>query len=277
MIRRIIFSFLLLLVLLGFFGCGNRVELLSDISESEGNEAISVLLTAGISSSKIPRKDGLVSIDVEHSQVARAIAILGEEGLPRERFVKMGDVFRKEGLISSPLEERARYIWALSQELSATLSQIDGVIKARVHVVLPEKTGGGEPSLPSSAAVFIKHKQGITLEDSVVQIKRLVSNSIPGLSSDKVTVVMLTSMVRLTRPDDNVRAAQNAKGGISQKEELTLNVSGKGQDIYFERRQLIVIFFILVASLVSIMVIFSYRQLRKKKSNADAQSSVTPT
>ncbi len=179
------------------FGCGGRVELLRDISEGEANEAIAALVNAGISASKVPGKDGLVGLDVEQSQVARAIAILGAEGLPRERFARMGDVFRKEGLISSPLEERARYIWALSQELSATLSQIDGVIKARVHVVLPEKTGGGEPMMPSSAAVFIKHKQGSNLDDSIPQIKRLVSNSIPGLSADKVTIVTLPAVQNL--------------------------------------------------------------------------------
>ncbi len=192
---------LLIWVALSLFlpGCGDRVELLRDIAEAEGNEAVSALHNAGIASTKLSGKDGLVNIAVDQSQVATAIAILSAEGLPRERFAKMGDVFKKEGLISSPLEERARYIWALSQELSATLAQIDGVIKARVHVVLPEKIGGGDPSLPSSAAVFIKHKPGIILEDSITQIKRLVSNSIPGLSADKVTVVMLTSMVRPQR------------------------------------------------------------------------------
>lgn len=120
-----------ILLLMTLFGCDGRVELLRDISEAEANEAMAVLLNANISSSKIPGKDGLVSLDVEQSKVAQAISILGSEGLPRERFAKMGDVFKKEGLISSPLEERARYIWALSQELSATLAQIDGVIKAR--------------------------------------------------------------------------------------------------------------------------------------------------
>jgi type III secretion protein J len=185
----------LILTIIGFLlaSCGGKVELLKDIAEAEANEAIAVLLDAGIASTKIPGKEGVVSLEVEQAKVARAIDILNAEGLPRERFAKMGDVFRKEGLISSPLEERARYIWALSQELSATLAQIDGVIKARVHVVLPEKSTGGDPALPSSAAVFLKHKQGIMLDESVPQIKRLVSNSIPGLSADKVTVVMLPS------------------------------------------------------------------------------------
>ncbi len=180
--------------------CGSRVELLKDVSEAEANEALAVLLQAGISAGKLPGKEGVVSLDVDQSQVARAITILNAEGLPHERYAKMGDVFRKEGLISSPLEERARYLWALSQELSATVSQIDGVIKARVHVVLPERSSGGEPAMPSSAAVFIKHKAGYNLDDAIPQVKRLVSNSIPGLSADKVTVVMLAANPKPPEP-----------------------------------------------------------------------------
>lgn len=177
--------------------CDTRVELISSVSESEANEALAALLDGGVKASKIPGKEGMVSLDVAQNDVSKAIGILRVEGLPRERYAKMGEIFRKEGLISSPLEERARYIWALSQEISSTLSQIDGVIKARVHVVLPERSAGGDPSLPSSAAVFIKHKTGVNLEDSVAQIKRLVANSIPGLSGEKVSVILIASNGRL--------------------------------------------------------------------------------
>ncbi len=175
-------------------GCTGKVELLQGVSETEANEALAALLESGINASKLPGKEGTVGIEVQSSEVARAISILRAEGLPKERYAKMGEVFRKEGLISSPLEERARYLWALSQELSATISQIDGVIKARVHVVLPERGSSGDPMLPSSAAVFIKHKSGINLDDSIPQVKRLVTNSIPGLAPDKVTVISLPSL-----------------------------------------------------------------------------------
>jgi type III secretion protein J len=198
---RVIASKIYRLSLLSFcvivlFGCGGRIELLAGISESEANEALAALIKADIQAGKIPGKDGLVSLDVDQKQVARAISILQVEGLPRERYAKMGEVFRKEGLISSPLEEKARYLWALSQELSATVSQIDGVIKARVHVVLPERSIGGEPALPSSAAVFIKYKQGYNLEDTIPQIKRLIANSISGLTADKVSVVLLPASLK---------------------------------------------------------------------------------
>lgn len=190
---KILLSILTLVFLLS---CSGKVELLQGVSESEANEALAALIDAGIPAGKLPGKEGTVGIEVESFEVARAIAILRSEGLPKERYAKMGEVFRKEGLISSPLEERARYLWALSQELSATISQIDGVIKARVHVVLPERGSGGDPVLPSSAAVFIKHKSGVVLDDSLIQIKKLVANSIPGLAVDKVTVILLPSSVR---------------------------------------------------------------------------------
>jgi type III secretion protein J len=193
-VGRLVFAGLLLALVAA---CGARVELISSVSESEANEALAALLDGGVEAGKIPGKEGMVSLDVAQSEVSKAIGILRVEGLPRERYAKMGEVFRKEGLISSPLEERARYIWALSQEISSTLSQIDGVVKARVHVVLPERSAGGDPSLPSSAAVFIKHKTGVNLEDSVAQIKRLVANSIPGLSGEKVSVILIASDSRL--------------------------------------------------------------------------------
>ncbi len=259
-------------------GCGNRVELLRDIAEVEGNEAVSALHSAGIESSKISGKDGLVNISVDQSQVAEAIAILNSEGLPREQFAKMGDVFKKEGLISSPLEERARYVWALSQELSATLAQIDGVIKARVHVVLPEKIGGGDPSLPSSAAVFIKHKPGIILDDSITQIKRLVSNSIPGLSADKVTVVMLTSMVRQSKDfgeKKNEDLPPTHQSNTNALKEIALKIKSENTTklVDTNMRTMIVgvIGTIILLACMTAAIIF-WR--RAKRSNSDTNSAV---
>jgi len=188
-------------------GCGGSVELLSNMNEREANEAVAVLSDADIKVQKLPGKDGVVNLTVDQSSVARAITVLSAEGMPRERRATMGDVFRKEGLISSPLEERARYLWALSQELSETISQIDGVLRARVHVVLPERSTGGEPPLPSSAGVFVKHRRSVNLEESVPQIKRLVASSIPGLTAEKVSVVLVPTSSAATA------TAQAAKAG----------------------------------------------------------------
>ena len=173
--------------------CTPQVELLSQTAEPQANEVLGALLQHGIAAEKVAGKEGKVSVRVPEDRVAQSMAILQAEGLPREAHASMGDVFKKEGLISSPLEERARMVFALSQELSATISKIDGVIDAEVHVVLPERGGFGETGNPSSAAVFIKYQDTASIESVVPQIRRLVANSISGLAYDNVSVVLVPS------------------------------------------------------------------------------------
>jgi type III secretion protein J len=187
-----------------FAGCGGQVELMASMPETEANEIMAALQNANITARKIPGKEGNVGVTIDSDKVGRAVDLLREKGLPRERFAGMGQVFRKEGLISSPLEERARYLYALSQELGATISQIDGVIVARVHVVLPERTVTGEASVPSSAAVFIKHQEGYDLDTVQPLIRRLVTNSIPGLTTEKVSIVLVNAQPhpQASRRDD---------------------------------------------------------------------------
>lgn len=170
--------------------CSASVHLVSELNEAEANEVLGLLLGANIAATKTTSKTG-VGIQVEPASVAQAIEILRQNGLPRERRAKLGDVFKKENLISSPLEERARYLYALAQELEHTLTSIDGVVTARVHVVLPERVGPMDPSTPSSASVFLKFRKGYGVENVVVPVRALVANGIPGLSQDRVAVVLV--------------------------------------------------------------------------------------
>ena len=211
-LTRIVLTVWLTLLLVA---CSSRVELMASMPEGEANEVMAALQNAGIEAHKIPGKEGKVGLTLDASQVGRAVDLLRAKGLPRERFAGMGEVFRKEGLISSPLEERARYLYALSQELGATLTQIDGVIVARVHVVLPERGSPGDPNTPSSAAVFIKHQSGYNLDTVLPQVRRLVTNSIPGLTPEKVSIVLVSALAS----DGNTSAAAttpDAKAGGAQ-------------------------------------------------------------
>lgn len=199
--RAAIVSFCMVLA-----ACGSRVDLMGAIPEEEANEVLGALLKADIPARKVTGKEGMVAVQVDGQNVSRALQVLRESGLPRERHAGMGQVFKKEGLISSPLEERARYIYALSQEISGTLSRIDGVVFARVHVVLPERGAAGEPGVQSTAAVFIKHQEGYDLELLQPQIRRLVTNSIPGLSTDRVSIVFVVAQAS---PSDASTPAAN--------------------------------------------------------------------
>lgn len=168
-----------------------KLDLYSGLSEREANEMLAVLQTNGVSAHKeYKAKDG-VTLLVEESELARAIQILNENGYPRENRDSIGNVFKKSGIMSSPFEERVRFIYALAEEVSKTLSEIDGVLTARVHIVLPEDPGLGEKIKPSSAAVFIKHRIGVDLDFFTPQIRRLVANAIEGVEYENVSVVLV--------------------------------------------------------------------------------------
>ncbi len=181
-----------ILIALLLIGC--KAELYTGINQKEGNEMLALLQTEGISADKEADKESKVKLLVDQSDIARAVDVLQRKGYPRERFSSMHDIFPKDGLISSPLEEHARLIYAKEQEIAHTLSEIDGVLVARVHVVLPEEwdSFGKKPS-PASASVFIKHASDVQMNIYISQIKQLVNNSIEGLSYDRISVILVPS------------------------------------------------------------------------------------
>ncbi len=167
-----------------------KQELYSNLSERQANEMIAVLKGAGIDSEKQVKEGGQFSIAAANGDFAAAIRTLSAQGYPRESYDSMGKVFKREGFVSTPLEERARLLFAMSQEISNTLTNIDGVVTARVHLNIPEKNPLSDKPQPASAAVFIKHRPDRNLASQVTQIKALVVNSIEGLQYDNVTVAL---------------------------------------------------------------------------------------
>jgi type III secretion protein J len=179
-------AFAATLLLLG--GC--QQELYSNLSEVDANQMLATLTANGISVEKISKgKDGF-TIAVDSRDMLRSIALLKDTGYPKSAHTSLERMFENRGIMPSPFEERVRYIYALGEEVAKTLSQIDGVIAARVHIVLPENPELGQPIKPSSAAVFIKHQPGVDLDFFQPQIRRLVSSAIEGLQYDAVTVVL---------------------------------------------------------------------------------------
>ena len=193
--RQLIRAVVLILCALGLSACGEKVSLLSSLPESDANDVVGALLSDGLQARKQQDKDG-VSIIIDIKDMSRAVKIIKAAGLPNKSQANLGEVFKKEGIISTPLEERARYIYALSQELEFTLSQIDYVILARVHVVLPERVAPGQPMQPSSAAIFIKHTPDLDPDIVDPRVRSMVASSIPGLNkagADKISVSFVES------------------------------------------------------------------------------------
>ena len=168
-----------------------EAELYNNLDQRQANEMVATLQQRGIPAQRVAVKGGQYTVVVDKGRFADSTAILKEAGLPKEEFQTMGQIFKKDGLVSSPMQERAQMIFALSQELSRTVSEIDGVLSARVHLVLPENDPLRQQLVPSSASVFIRHRSNMPVGNLVPQVKMLVANGVAGLSYDKVSVVLV--------------------------------------------------------------------------------------
>ncbi len=171
-------------------GCDKQATLFSGLEESQANSVVAALMDEGIACEKLPGDEGTWNVSISQSRFAAAANLCERRGIPRRKFNGVGDVFKKTGMVSSPSEERIRFMDAIAQDLSRTISMIDGVVDARVHVVLPENDPFAKNTLPSSAAVAIRSRWDADLGDVVPQIKSVVKNAIEGLSYEKITVTI---------------------------------------------------------------------------------------
>ena len=171
-------------------GCDKEVALHSQLEERQANLVMAALLDGGISCHKTPGDEGMWNVMIPESRFAEAANLLERKGLPRRAYQGVAEVFKNTGMVSSPSEERIRFMDALAQDLSRTISGIDGVVDARVHVVLPENDPFAKNTLPSSAAVAIRSRWDADITDLVPSIKNLVKNSIEGLKYEKIAVTV---------------------------------------------------------------------------------------
>ena len=171
-------------------GCEKEVALHSQLEERQANLVMAALLDDGISCHKTPGDEGMWNVMISETDFAKAANLLERKGLPRRAYQGVSEVFKKTGMVSSPSEERIRFMDALAQDLSRTISGIDGVVDARVHVVLPENDPFAKNTLPSSADVAIRSRWNADIADLVPSIKNLVKNSIEGLKYEKISVTV---------------------------------------------------------------------------------------
>ena len=171
-------------------GCKEETTLHSQLEERQANLVMATLMDAGIACRKKEGEENHWNVLIDTKDFAKAVNLLESNGLPQRTYQGVSEVFKKTGMVSSPSEWRIRFMDALAQDLSRTIATIDGVIDARVHVVLPENDPFAKNALPSSAAVAIRSRWDADIDDLIPQIKSLVRNAIEGLQYEKITVTV---------------------------------------------------------------------------------------
>lgn len=147
-------------------------------------------ITQALSGAGIPYRleegSGAVSVPIERVNDARLM--LAGQGLPEVGgFASMA---KDPGFGVSQFMESARYQHALESELARTISSLQQVDGARVHIAAPRNSSFVRDRQPGSASVFLQVKPGRRLSsEQVTSIVNLVASSIPELEANQVTVV----------------------------------------------------------------------------------------
>lgn len=198
-----------------------QMDLHTKATEADANEMLGALLAAGLSAKKQSPDAGKTwTISIDESEAVQAIDVLRVNALPRARRATMGELFKKEGLISSPTEERVRFIFGVEQELAETVSRIDGVMVARVHIVLPNNDPLASSVKPSSASVFVKHQRNADVQALVPAIKNLVVHAVEGLDYNGVTVTLVGATAQVPTPAGVAATAAAAPGAAPASRSL---------------------------------------------------------
>ncbi|ADU51091.1 flagellar M-ring protein FliF [Thermaerobacter marianensis DSM 12885] len=132
------------------------------------------------------------AILVPGTEVDRLRLELAAQGLPREGTVGL-ELMDSIPMGATEFERQVQYVRGLQGELARTISRLDGVEAARVHVVLPEDSPFVGQRRPATAAVLVQLKPGASLApEQVRSIMHLVASAVEGLKPEDVTVVDTT-------------------------------------------------------------------------------------
>ncbi len=164
----------------------SRTTLYASLPESEKSKILDALTNSGIDATIDPTTgDVMVPVPDYHESKMK----LAAQGLPTS--VPGGyDTLGEIQMGTSRSVEAMRLKQSQEIELARSITEIDYVTTARVHLAIPEKSVFVRDTAPVTASVFIQLLDGRSLGSTQVKaITHLVSSSVSGLNEENVTIV----------------------------------------------------------------------------------------
>ena len=180
-----------------------KTTLFSSLTEADKAKVVESLRQKGID----------VSLDTATGEVLvpstdyyQSKMLLAAEGLP-ESLPSGYDNLTDLPMGTSRSIEAVKIRQSQESELARSINEISGILGARVHLAIPDKSVFVRERGNPTASVFVKLGAGRSLgENQVRAIVHLVSSSVPNLPSENVTVVDQHGNL-LSRPTDDPTSA----------------------------------------------------------------------
>ncbi len=162
--------------------------LLGNLAGMDSNQVMEALNAADIAYTVEPNSGALL---VKSEDLGRARMKLAAAGVaPSDGNVGFEILDQEQSLGTSQFMEATRYRRGLEDELARTISSLNNVKGARVHLAIPKSSVFVRDERKPTASVLVELYPGRSLEPSqVMAIVNLVATSVPELTKSQVTVV----------------------------------------------------------------------------------------
>ena len=162
--------------------------LYGSLAGMDAKQVTETLAAADIAYTVEPNSGALL---VKADDVARARLKLAAAGVtPTDSNIGFEILDKDQGLGTSQFMEATRYRRGLEGELARTISSLNNVKAARVHLAIPKSSVFVRDERKPSASVLVELYAGRSLEPGqVLAIINLVATSVPELSKSQITVV----------------------------------------------------------------------------------------
>jgi flagellar M-ring protein FliF len=170
--------------------------------------------------------DSGTTVLVPQNDVYDARIKLSGEGLPSQSSEGYG-LLDKQSLSTSQFQEQTTFKRATEGELEKTISALDPVNAAIVHIAMPQQQLFSTDQQPTTASVLVQTQPGSTLTTEQVQaIVHLVASSVTGLDPKNVTVTDSAGNVLNTAGDDQYAQADTRTQQVQAFEDrMSANVT----------------------------------------------------
>lgn len=157
----------------------------TDISAEDTQAILNEFRRMNIADFEIDAK----GIKVPAKRAAELRMQLAQEGLPTHGVVGW-EKFDSQDFTRTEFEQNIHRLRAIQGEISRTITSIEGISSARVHIVTPKQSLFTEEQKEPTAAIYIRTKRGAKLNDRQIKgIQHLVCRSVEGLNPNNVTII----------------------------------------------------------------------------------------
>jgi len=161
--------------------------LYSDLELADASRIVARLEKKGIPL-EIKAEGTQVHVPIE--KVSRLRMEMAEAGLPKGGIVGYEIFDQNEVNADSSYMHDIKHLRALEGELARTISSLEGVVSARVHLVLPKRELFIKEHQQPSASIVLHMRRSKKLNQSkVFAIQHLVASAVPGLIADAVAII----------------------------------------------------------------------------------------